>query len=156
MSPAFKRLALFAALSVVAHAVTLGGLRVALPEEDAPEVLETRLQPRVEAPAPVAAPVPRRTAAPRNPPPPTAALPAVALPGPAPAPREQVAIAETAPAAVEAPAETAAAPTPPEPPMLLAVRQLPRHGEIRYQVFYGSDKFSVGAAQAVWDTTVDT
>jgi hypothetical protein len=155
MSPAFKRIALFAALSLAAHAVTLGGLRIAVPEEDAPEVIETRLEPQAKAPpAPVAAPTPRR-AQPRAAPPPTPGLPAVALPGPAPAPVAPVLLADAAPAAVDLPA-AATAPAPPEPAALLAVRQLPKHGEIRYQVFYGSEKFSVGTAQAVWDTAGET
>ncbi|MGH8619963.1 MAG: DUF3108 domain-containing protein [Burkholderiales bacterium] len=157
MSPTFKRIALFAALSLAAHAVTLGGLRIAVPEADAPEVLETRLEPQAKAvPAPVAAPTPRR-ATPRAAPPPTPASPALTLPGPSPAPREQVAVAETSVPVADLPPETpTTAPAPPEPAAPLAVRQLPRHGEIRYQVFYGTDKFSVGAAQAVWDTTDST
>jgi hypothetical protein len=156
MRTSFRRLALFALLSLAAHAVMFGGLRIALPTEDAPETLEARLETTPPAPPVAATPAPRHAAArPRPAPPPTADLPAVALPGPLPAPREQVAVADTAPAVIETPVETAA-PTPPEPPAPLAVRQLPKHGEIRYQVFYGASQFAVGSATAAWDATNDT
>ena len=160
-----RRLAYFAALSVIAHWLVIYDVPLPLPRHAAePTPLEARLQPAAPLPPVTPRPAPRRTAqkpAPKR----IAAAPQVAAAAapsaseiataPIPAP-ELPAMPETA-AAESSPAESPL----PEPPIVetiktdpkpapVVARRLPRKGVITYTLYYGNDKFNVGRTLQTW------
>ena len=139
-----RRLTTFAALSLLAHALLIEGVRLQLPRSAVePPPLEARLQ-EIAPPAP---PPPRPRPEPRlarEPaeiaPPPVAIAPISTVPAYVPAPQAAPAIADAPPAASPTVDE---APAPP-------ARRLPRKGEISYILYLGTDRFSVGRTQQTW------
>ncbi len=169
-----QKLPKFVALSFIAHLMVVSSVRVEPPPRDAaPPPLEARLQPAElpAAPPPVAAP--RRAAPeadPRRPekaPPPVVAAPVVepvtivsagaradngdahaAAQGADPEPSVAASLPVEAPVTAEKPAIVE--------PSLPAARRLPRKGEITYEVYLGTQKFSVGHTMQSWELNDDS
>src|SRR5688572_11965893 len=171
-----QKLPKFLALSFIAHLMVVSSVRVELPERDAePQPLEARLQPAELplAPAPVAphpertAPTPKPRSAEKAPPPPVFAAPAFE-PGTIVSPEPAANTGDAYAAAPHAdPEPTVAASLPVEapgvedkPPAIAepavpAARRLPRKGEITYEVYLGTQKFSVGHTMQAWELNDD-
>ena len=145
-----RKLAIFAALSLIAHVLIVGDLRLpAWPTAEDPPPLRVRLQA-----APALLPVLPRPAKAAQP----AAAPAAALPElatttayDAPAinpatPRADEGAAVHASPAPETPTAVAA---PVETKPALA-RRLPHNGELPYQVYLGNNRFNVGRTRQSW------
>ena len=168
-----RKLAYFVALSLLAHLVGIYGVPLELPRRGAePLPLEVQLQPAAPPPPVVVLPRPRLRA---HAPPTSALAPIVAAPmvtapsqiaaapvfEPAPpaliepveAETPPLATAEVEPPPVAPPAAEASKPDPKPVPML--ARRLPRKGEITYELYFGSDKFSVGRTLQTWELDDD-
>lgn len=160
-----RKLGLFVLLSVATHLWLLYGVPVKMPRfDDAPRLLEARLQP---AP-PLPAIVPHVEPAPVRPPPKHASpvAPVMSTTSPSPA-MPRVFAPETAgtagpfePAPVEAPvvaapvvAESKPAPAPPPAPPL--ARRLPHRGEIAYALYLGNNRLNVGRTLQSWEISGD-
>jgi hypothetical protein len=166
------RFSLCLALSLVLHALVLEGLqpffgvsdpgttlieaRLVKTEPHKPSPQSTAPPPtRKAAPRPVTAPPSSRAAPVRIPEP----LPSTAgetMPDEEPQPAEPVAAPEP-PQPAEAPAVAETAPELPQPepvaatPAMDAVRDLPRSGSISYDLFIGSNRFSIGRTVQSWE-----
>jgi hypothetical protein len=163
-----RKLAYFAALSMIAHLLVIYGVPIQLPRHATePPPLEARLQPA--APLPPLPPITPRPA-PRRAAPKPAAKPIAAAPQVAAAPTStapEVAAAPIfAPEPQSMPETAAAEPPPAEPPVVetsktapkpapVVARRLPRKGVITYALYYGNDKFNVGRTLQTWVITDD-
>lgn len=165
-----RKLGYFVLLSVATHLWLLYGVPLEIPRfDDAPRLLEARLQ----AAPPLPAIAPHVEAAPVRPPPkhtaPVAPVMSTAAPSPAMPRVFAPATAATAgpfePAPVEAPvvaapivaapvvAESKPAPAPPPAPPL--ARRLPHRGEITYALYLGNDRLNVGRTLQSWEISGD-
>ena len=167
---AMRKLAYFVAASLLAHLVAIYGVRLELPQRAAePPPLEVRMQPAAPPPPVLLRPRARRHAAPN--PAPMVPAPILAVPSqiaeapvfePAPPalyePEEAEppldALAEVESLPVAPPVLEEASEPAPKPAPLLA-RRLPRRGEITYELYLGTDKFSVGRTQQAWELDDD-
>ena len=174
-----QKLPKFVALSLIAHLLVASSVRVEPPQRDAqPQPLQARLQPAElpVTPPPAAAAPPARTTPDRKPritekPPPPAILaapafePETVVPAAPHAehddgrPAAQRGADAEPPAVPSWPTETpvAADGTPaPAEPLQPAARRLPRKGEITYEVYLGTQKFSVGQTMQAWELNDDS
>lgn len=167
----YARLAPALLVSLLAHALTLVGVDVMLPQTPAePSALNVRLNAATPAPDVISPPATavRQKPARRTPPPPSTPFreaPAVQLPTTPPA------YADTAgvPEAQSADAGTGSQDATPQPPVVVATapastlitdppaadalppRTLPRRGRITYNLLLGTDGFSVGQTVQTWE-----
>ena len=157
-APAFRRIAIAAAVSGVAHALAIGYGNIALPESPAElPPLAVRMV-HVPAPAPAVAvkppPLPKSTmlvararpAAPTVPFAPTDFGPAVEA---EPAP-EQAPVAEASVEPVPEPTVVATAPASTLDTPAPVLPSFPRTGHITYALVYGRDRFPVGRTTQTW------
>jgi hypothetical protein len=143
----WRKLAIFAALSLLAHLIIVSDISLPVLRQAAEPPLRVRLQPAPTLPPLVPRPAAKAAAlAPALPDLATAATSASSVAAP-PAERAE----ENAPAVAEAPAPEAppaAAPVADSKPAL--ARRLPRNGEITYQLYLGSNRFNVGRTLQSW------
>ena len=173
-----RAFAFFLAASVVVHALFFSELTgwTPAPHEETPTIT-AQLEPM--QPLPKLAPAPQKrpvaVAKPRAPAPirPAVSPPVMTAPSPAPAPADTAPAAEDAPAgsgpdtaaetaageAQTAPQESAAQ-SAPEPAVAAAETatevKLPSTGSITYEVYFGTDKFSIGRSVQTWSIDKST
>jgi hypothetical protein len=171
----WRRIAVAAAVSGLAHAIAVGFGRIDLPAPP-PERMPLAVR-MAEAPAPAAlaktvrmrahpaqrarahrASTPRSASAPAPAPAPTPFAPADAESEVMPAGAETAAAPDALPEVV---AEPNAPEPPPEPATIAAeepappARTLPRKGRITYDLVYGPDRFPVGRTVQTWEADAD-
>lgn len=149
-----RKLAIFAALSLIAHLLIVGDIRLpAWPTADEAPPLRVRLQaapalpPVLPRPARVAQSAPAPAVVRTLPTPEIASTTAYDAPTMAPgSPRTD----ESAPAAAATAPEAPAVAVPPVETRPALARRLPRNGEITYQLYLGNNRFNVGRTRQSW------
>lgn len=156
-----RKLAYFVAASLLAHLVGIYGVQLELPQRAAePLQLEVQLRPAAPPPLVLPRPRPRPPATHQPSAAPVATEPIFEMPTPVAAEPMLEAPSQVAATPVFEPAEAETPPLAPPPleasepepePAPLLARRLPRQGEITYELYLGSDKFSVGRTLQTWE-----